>query len=1054
MNDTHPHAVCLKAKQLFGRPLGWAFLSALVFALTCHAQPAGEATGIIDGTVVNLATGVPIGRAKVLVRETGQEALTDDTGSYEFRAMPAGAVHVEVSYLGFESQAATVTVTPGRVVAREFQLVREGTSRRLEGDTVVLEKFQVVAEQTMSGQAIAMNEQRHAANIKNVVAFDELGDQGQENIGDYVRFLPGVAIIDDGENPGKIALGGFPAEMSNIQMNGADVAGTGVGTESSRTVALQDVPIVNIERVEVSKVPTPDMSAAGLGGSLNLVTKTRLGLKKPVGTYQVYMNFNNVDGLSLNGGSRQPVGRVSPNRKQPSLGMTYAFPAGKRLAVNFGASRSWRQRPTDDTPSEVAFWNLRDTYLNGNPKDYALSITQWRQEAEIAITENFQAGVDWKISNADTLSFGVQRRDVTSKKSTSYFTTRVNLSYDAIGDATHTESRGATGRIEMGSNNPLNYDTTTENTQLSLNYRHRGANWHIDGQANYSNSIRERSSLGKGYFAGTMANLDKLYISGDGIGTGESILPETYTMRTATNQPVDQYDGDSYNLINTTEEYGRYKTDLSSGKVDVTRMLGRDFSLKAGGSFNRMEKDDIRPNKAYTFVGQNKVIAVSGYDIIDESIDVQTNGNPVRWISPVKTYQMFVDHPEWFTLNSSAYQNQAQNSKRMVEDISAGYLRFDLRLLQNRLNFTGGVRYEKTKLDGWSLKKDTFAIYQRDANGNLISDGKGGYVRITTNSTEQNKLIYQERANHEAQTYDGFYPSLNANYAFNENLVLRGAYARTLGRPDVRYVVAGLTLPTPTDTNPTSARTIVVGNPGLEPWTADSFHLSLDSYHLKGGFGSVGIYRKNVSNFFAQRGMPVSAEILRNYGITEEDIEFMMNDDYVLRRWENVGDATLNGFEMSYRQDLTFLPDWLRLMQVWVNYTHLQVGGENAEDFVGFSPDAFSAGINYIRSRFSLRLNVAYQAETKKAQVVVTPGTSVEGFIPQGTYEYQAAYTRYGISAEYAFSKRFSAYMNWNNVFAEDLRVYRRAADTPDFAQNYQRYVTPSYIVIGFKGRF
>ena len=46
-----------------------------------------------------------------------------------------------------------------------------------------------------------------------------------------------------------------------------------------------------------------------------------------------------------------------------------------------------------------------------------------------------------------------------------------------------------------------------------------------------------------------------------------------------------------------------------------------------------------------------------------------------------------------------------------------------------------------------------------------------------------------------------------------------------------------------------SPRAIVVGNPGLKPWTADSFHLSLDSYHLKGGFGSFGVYRKKVSNF-------------------------------------------------------------------------------------------------------------------------------------------------------------------------------------------------------------
>ena len=38
----------------------------------------------------------------------------------------------------------------------------------------------------MSAQALAMNEQRHAPNLKNVVAIDEYGDRGDENIGEFL----------------------------------------------------------------------------------------------------------------------------------------------------------------------------------------------------------------------------------------------------------------------------------------------------------------------------------------------------------------------------------------------------------------------------------------------------------------------------------------------------------------------------------------------------------------------------------------------------------------------------------------------------------------------------------------------------------------------------------------------------------------------------------------------------------------------------------------------------------------------------------------------------
>jgi TonB-dependent receptor len=1032
-----------------------AVLITLAVALTGRAQPAPEPRGTLEGTVYNRASGLPLSRAKVVVAETSQEVLTDDGGRFSFRAAPARTLRLEVSYLGFVAQTETVSVPPNGVVVRDIRLAREGAAKATaEGETVVLEKFEVIADQTMSAQALAMNEQRHAANIKNVVAFDELGDRGFENIGNYVRYLPGVVIIEDGENPGKIALGGFPAEMSSLQLDGADLAGTGIGPESSRTMALQEIPMMNIERVEVSKVPTPDMPAAGLGGSLNLVTKTNLGLKRPSLSYQAYMNFNNRDGLTFGGGQRQPTAQLSPRHAEPSVNASVAFPVGKNLAISLGASRSWKQRPTDDTPSEVAFWNLKATYPTGLPKDFAYAIGQWKQEADITRTENYQANVDWKIAQQDTLSVGIQRRVTNSVKATSFFTARININYDAIGNATSSQSRGNTGRIEMGSNNPLNYESRTINDQANVHYRHRGNDWRIDAQGSYSSSSRVRSSFGKGYFAGTLGNILNLNMRADGLNQGDSILPRTYTLQDAAGKTINPYDGNNYALLNTTEEYAVYKTDLASGKLDVARAFGGRFSLKTGLSYNRMDKDDIRPNRAYTFSGQNRITSVSAYDLIDESIGVKMNGNPVRWISPVKAYRLFVDHPEWFSLNSSAVQNAVTNSKRVVEDISAAYVRFDLKMFQNRANLTGGLRYEKTELGGWSMLKDSFGIYQRDARGNLISDGRGGFLRKTTDATELIKLQFIERGTHESRDYDGLYPSANFNYAFSDNLVARAAYARTLGRPDVRYVVAGITLPVPTDTNPTSARTIVVGNPGLKPWTADSFHLSLDSYHLKGGFGSIGVYRKDVKNFFAQRGNQATKTLLESYNIADSDIEYMLADNYVLKRWENVGAARLAGVEASYRQDLWFVPSWLKVTQVWVNYTHLQVSGENEEDFVGFTPDILSFGINYIRSRFSVRLTGAYQAETRKSYILVVPGTSVEGFIPPRTYEYQAAATQYGVSAEYAFTKRLSLYLNWNNVFSEDLRVYRRAPDTPKHAQNAQRYVMPSYIMLGVRGRF
>jgi outer membrane receptor for ferrienterochelin and colicin len=244
-----------------------------------------------------------------------------------------------------------------------------------------------------------------------------------------------------------------------------------------------------------------------------------------------------------------------------------------------------------------------------------------------------------------------------------------------------------------------------------------------------------------------------------------------------------------------------------------------------------------------------------------------------------------------------------------------------------------------------------------------------------------------------------------------------------------------------------------VGNPGLEPWTADSFHLSIDTYNLKKGHGSLGVYRRYVSNFFAQRFLPVTDEALAYYNIPEEDREFMISRDYQLRRWENVGDAHLTGLELSYRQDITILPDWLQKMQAWVNYTHQSAGGRDTQEFLGFTPKVYSVGLNYIRPRFAMRLTAAHQGETK-ISLDYNPDTSAALRYPPETYTYLGDYTRYGMSAEYAFSKRFVLFANWDNVFAKDRYYYRRGPDTPPEVSKSRRYVNPSAIKIGVKGTF
>ena len=160
---------------------------ALVLPLAALAQ---SAAGVIEGRVYNAATGSALVNARVTLEGAGREVITDEAGSFRLTGVPAGEARINVAYLGMAPQKATVSVAPGAEARRDFELVLDRAVRSASADTIKLDAFTVTAAREMSAQAISINEQRNAPNIKNVVAVDEFGDRGSENIGEFLLFLP------------------------------------------------------------------------------------------------------------------------------------------------------------------------------------------------------------------------------------------------------------------------------------------------------------------------------------------------------------------------------------------------------------------------------------------------------------------------------------------------------------------------------------------------------------------------------------------------------------------------------------------------------------------------------------------------------------------------------------------------------------------------------------------------------------------------------------------------------------------------------------------------
>ncbi|HET7275828.1 MAG TPA: SusC/RagA family TonB-linked outer membrane protein [Longimicrobiaceae bacterium] len=98
------------------------WLIALVALAATPAALHAQATGSVQGTVVDAATLAPIASAQVFV-SGGQGSLTDASGRYNIVGVPAGSHTLQVEVIGYEGQSQTINVTAGSATTVNFELV-------------------------------------------------------------------------------------------------------------------------------------------------------------------------------------------------------------------------------------------------------------------------------------------------------------------------------------------------------------------------------------------------------------------------------------------------------------------------------------------------------------------------------------------------------------------------------------------------------------------------------------------------------------------------------------------------------------------------------------------------------------------------------------------------------------------------------------------------------------------------------------------------------------------------------------------------------------------
>src|SRR5271166_5797798 len=246
--------------SFFIEPVPFSFCATLILtlllALTATAQ---RGTGTISGRVADRANAVLPG-ALIELQPQGMSVASNSHGEFVIPDLTPGQYTIKISYVGFKTFTTRTEVKPGQDARIEAVLQVEAAS----------EEITVIGDRP-HGEAQAINEERTSDNILNVLPSDVITSLPNANIADAVGRLPSVTLERD-EGEGKyVQVRGTEPRLTNATIDGVNVPSPESGV---RQIKFDAIPSDIVESVEINKTLLANRDADGIGGSVDLITKT------------------------------------------------------------------------------------------------------------------------------------------------------------------------------------------------------------------------------------------------------------------------------------------------------------------------------------------------------------------------------------------------------------------------------------------------------------------------------------------------------------------------------------------------------------------------------------------------------------------------------------------------------------------------------------------------------------------------------------------------------------------------------------------------------------
>ncbi len=777
--------------------------------------------GQLTGKVVDQETGEELIGATIIVKETGQGAVTDLNGYFRIPLNP-GNYTIEISYVSYTPyKIENINLESGETVELNVQLA---------GD-MELEEIVIQANAIKDNDVSMLKIQRKAPGIQDGISSMEIKRLGASSAAESMTYVTGAAV-EDGKY---IVMRGLGDRYTLSLINGMILPGADPYRNS---MSMDMIPSEMIENITAIKTFLPDKPGNFTGGAVDITTKSlpaRFYFSASLNTtFNTASSFND-HYLSDEASVNRALSTDDGKRKRPVIFDQYPYLLDKNQVDR---TRSRAVLPGNGTERDIlndaarALPNSFVPAVRKNYMDYGAKLAMGNLLSLFGKPFGYNIAFNYsrKFINYENLSTGFYSPYDRDSLITEQKLKRVrNTEIVALGGMLNLS-------WQVSPYNELNF--------ISL----------------YSRNAETLADTASGFWRNTSSDIyESMKISfveralWNNTLTGNHIIPKLNNLRLdwaagymslTQDQPDFRAFGFVINngtyVMNTSEvgrlpaHFYRYlKDDQFNARIDVTIPVSQshpDDIIKFGVNYSNKQ----RAFSEFLY-GHHREPATYQPGVNDDYVSfTAASGDFGRYFSPANYGLVNGGIPGENTLTGRleygfgtliSNQSVKANNYHGEEIISAAYV-MGIYNIGRSVKLVAGVRAESTDIN--TVSADTSKIYS----------GKTG---------ENGQPLMRSR-NGAVVSMD-FLPSVNAIWKAGKNSNLRLSFSRTISRPNMREVSPFVSVGTPEDPQ-------FLGNPDIRRTLISNYDLRYEVFPEPGELIAVSLYYKNLKDPIVLQNLP------------------------------------------------------------------------------------------------------------------------------------------------------------------------------------------------------